>query len=195
MINVRLLMLLGVYVMSAGAASAETFLPQHDITLSGRIVAPSCQAQLDTNKLTFLLSKKGEPRRQTISLTLSECDISGLGIRFGSTVQTQHPERGVLKDSAKRPASDIWFTVGPVFRPEEKSLFSLATDSTDLVKGDGNTLYFKLGGQNYWFEVDESTGGQTLNFPFEVLLHRKNHSQPQNNDNYSANFALQLSYR
>ncbi|MDS7721608.1 hypothetical protein [Pantoea ananatis] len=191
--NVQRIIIFGIYVVSAAPAAEETFLPQHEVSFSGRIVAPSCQARLNTNKLTFHHGKVNEPRKQRVSLSLSECDISGLGVRFSTMVQPGHTERGVLKNSDNRPASNIWFTIGSLFN-EENSTFSLSSDSTDLIKGEGNTSYFKLGQQNYWFEVDKINRGP-LNFPFEVELHQKDNTGIRDNDDYSAIFSLQLSYR
>lgn len=194
--NVRQCLVAGFFwAVAVSVASAEMFLPQHEITFSGQVVAPSCQARLDTNKLVFSFEKE-ETRRQRVSLSVSGCDVSGLGVRFGATALTQYPERGILKDADNQPVTGAWFTIGPVIPSEDDTRFVLTADSTDLVKGEGDTRYFLLGRQIYWYDIkDEISDDQALSFPFDVVVHRGKNTQPQGQSEYSASFALQLSYR
>ncbi|WP_439413201.1 hypothetical protein, partial [Enterobacter ludwigii] len=80
-----LLVALGARMMPV--AEAETFLPEHDIIIRGKVVAPSCQAQLDTDSLRFDAAQKTggtgreKDERQVLTLRLGECEFNGIGLK------------------------------------------------------------------------------------------------------------------
>lgn len=198
------------------APAAETWLPARDITITGRVMAPSCQASLDTDTLTF----GGEPAarsqtapagkdddRQVLSLQLSECEFNGLGLKFKAEAQGDRPERGILRRQEDNAASQqMYFTLGPerVTPKADNFLQTLSPDSADLVKDAQGETYFRLNQDEYWFDMNATLkDGEVMSIPLVVQVHhsdeaaRKVSRNGQQNDegDLSANFTLQLSWR
>ncbi|MCU6244235.1 hypothetical protein, partial [Enterobacter asburiae] len=131
-------------------AAVETMLPERDITISGKVVAPSCQARLDNQMVSFTRRPVGVGKTQAtentldadtrhLQLQLSECDFDGLGMTFKADTVSGYPERGALRGKVDSAIStDSYYTLGPVEEEYNgRPLFSLSDDSAQMVKGDG----------------------------------------------------------
>lgn len=107
-------------------AAVETMLPERDITISGKVVAPSCQARLDSQMVSFTRRPAGvgetqatentlDAGTQHLQLQLSECDLDGLGMTFKADTVSGYPERGALRGKVDSAIStDSYYTLGPV---------------------------------------------------------------------------------
>lgn len=211
-----LCVLVMVIARTQDAPAAETWLPARDITITGRVIAPSCQAKLDTDTLTFGSKKtdgsrssasRGDDSRQTLTLQLSECEFNGLGLKFKADAQGEHPERGILRRQEDGAVSQrMYFTLGPqkVTAQADNLLQTLSPDSAALVKDAQGDTYFRLNQDEYWFDMNATLkDGEVMSIPLVVQVHHSDDStQKENRDSQrntegdlSANFTLQLSWR
>ena len=211
-----LCVLVMVIVRTQDAPAAETWLPARDITITGRVIAPSCQAKLDTDTLTFSAhaadgnpsgSQGQDDSRQTLTLQLSECEFNGLGLKFKAEAQGEHPERGMLRRQEDSAVSQrMYFTLGPqkVTTRADNLLQTLSPDSAALVKDAQGDTYFRLNQDEYWFDMNATLkDGEVMSIPLVVQVHHSDDStQKENRDSQrntegdlSANFTLQLSWR
>ncbi|KAF6706040.1 hypothetical protein G9387_06350 [Enterobacter hormaechei] len=207
-----LCLLVMVIARTQDAPAAETWLPARDITITGRVVAPSCQAKLDTDTLTFAdgslsSASRGDDSRQTLTLQLSECEFNGLGLKFKADAQGDHPERGILRRQEDSAVSQrMYFTLGPqkATAQADNLLQTLSPDSATLVKDAQGDTYYRLNQDEYWFDMNATLkDGEVMNIPLVVQVHHSDESsqkesrdREQNTEGeLSANFTLQLSWR
>ncbi|MBU9839243.1 hypothetical protein J1780_04630 [Rahnella aceris] len=197
-------------VTARAMPTPETFLPEQDITISGKVTAPSCQARLDTDSAVFhraatLANKTGAAEskgsaaenKQVISLVLSECDFDGLGLVFKAESLPGFPARGQLRGAeGGELTTAVWYTIGPG-ASEGDAVLKLSPDSPALDKGQVGEAYFRLNQEEYWFDVSASlSSGQVLNIPFDVLIHYDTDTTVESSDkSLVAQFTLQVSYR
>ncbi|KFD24797.1 hypothetical protein [Yokenella regensburgei] len=213
-----LCVLVMVIARTQDAPAAETWLPSRDITITGRVIAPSCQAHMDTDTLTFGTQKTdgsrssasrgdGDDSRQVLNLQLSECEFNGLGLKFKAEAQGEHPERGILRRQEDSAVSQqMYYTLGPqkATAQLDNLLQTLSPDSAALVKDAQGDTYFRLNQDEYWFDMNATLkDGEVMNIPLVVQVHHSDDSpQKENRDrqrntegDLSANFTLQLSWR
>lgn len=211
-----LCVLVMVIARTQNAPAAETWLPARDITITGRVMAPSCQASLDTDTLTFgagpvtdsqSVSTGKDWRSQVLNLQLGECEFNGLGLKFKADAQSAHPERGILRRQEDNAASQqMYFTLSPqkTSVKADALLQTLSPDSAALVKDGNGGEYFRLNEDEYWFDMNATLrGGEIMSIPLVVQVHhsddssQKGSSDRQRNTegDLSANFTLQLSWR
>lgn len=189
-------------------ATVETLLPERDITISGKVVAPSCQASLDTRAVSFTrrpdrvrkvqaAGNTPDADTQHLQLQLSECDFDGLGMTFKADTVPGYPERGALRGKVDSAFStDSYYTLGPVEEEYNgRPIYSLSDDSAQMVKGDGEERYFLLNEQTYWLDINASlSGGEIMKIPFDVKIH-STESGEGSKDDMEGYFTLQLSWR
>ncbi|ELD3253961.1 hypothetical protein QUR14_004366 [Enterobacter hormaechei] len=194
-------------------ASVETFLAEQEVTISGKVVAPSCQASLDTKTINFSRAEittdasknkmsvgVNVGNRKNLFLHLSECDFDGLGIMFKSEVLPGYQERGVLRVKADNSiATGSYYTIEPGSAVDNpgKDVFSLASDSASFVNDSNGHRYFMLNQQEYWVDVSASlTDGKVMIIPFEVAVHKLDDKASRVNlSRMEGRFTLQVSYR
>lgn len=215
--GLALCVLTALMAKSLPSSAAERFLPEKEITITGKVTAPSCQAQLDTDTLRFGPagnddSEDGrvpDDRRQVMNLRLSECEFNGLGLKFRAEAKGDYPERGILRGTVDNVESQrLYFTLGPQGGTEQTDnpLQRLSTDSADLVKDNHGGQYFRLNEDEYWYDMEATLhGGEVMTIPLEVQVHRarvvrtagdiKQHSGGRGDGALQAKFTLQLSYR
>lgn len=196
----------GMLMMQAHVSSisaAEIFLPRQEITMSGRVLEPSCKAAFDKGMLNFTLDGgKGAkmPESQTLTLQLSDCDLTGLGVKLDAPAWRGFPERGMLKGRQSGQGSEhLYYTIG--INVDKQNVFyplSFSTDSSEWVKhGDGG--YFHLNQEMYWLEVNGSLNNrEVMNIPFTVAIRQTEESEVKGgteDTEFNANFTLSLSYR
>jgi type 1 fimbria pilin len=160
------------------AAAAETFLPQGDITLSGRVTEPTCISRLAEDRLVFdAVEKKPE---KVLHLQLSACEAEDVGVALKSDYLPEMPERGVLLNTETRqPVSGGYFTVGP--------------DTTEKDR-DGKVRVYRLDQTQYWLGLDgQITDGGSVTLPFLVRMVPGEASGTATA--VDARFTLQVSYR
>lgn len=203
---------LGFACGNAAWAQGETFLPTHEITLSGKVTAPSCQAQLNAQTINFKLqrsevspkrgpdvSEKVDGSRQQLILQLSECEFDGVGLTFKADALPGYPERGMLTGMKSNTASTAtYYTIGPAKADYAgKPLFKVAADSAEWVKDNAGDLYFQLNQSQYWLEVKASLqGADVMNIPFNIDIHQLSGSSNKDLDEtLGGRFTLQLAYR
>lgn len=192
--------------MLCQTVSAETFLPEQDISLNGTVLVPSCKIRMDVENLMFSKEKAVDQASQRLSLRLSQCDIEGLNVMFRAATWSGYPDRGILKSRHTRQPSTNWhFRVAPE-RPQQKLStassdrpLSLAEKTSGLIKdtpirNNPEGQYFSLDGIPYEYSTLNIQQGQgELMIPFVVSLHSTgSHSV---NDDLDAAFAVQLTYR
>ncbi|MEQ4869442.1 hypothetical protein ABN137_26475, partial [Escherichia coli] len=184
----------------------ETFLAQQDITISGLVTAPTCQARLDTDRLSFSSSPpqakghpaaQGEDNSRVFTLSLSECEIDGLGVMFKAGSLPGYPSRGELRrvsDNAVFP--DVWYTIAPGESVQHESpVMVLSANSPALDKGPAGEGYFSLMEEQYWFDISATLrGSDIMTIPFDVQMHYAGDKTAMD-DSLDARFTLQLSYR
>lgn len=192
----------------------ETYLPAQDITISGRVTAPTCQARLDTDALKFRRPRprdgtvtRGEAgaaqgedgNRQVMRLLLSECEFDGLGLMFKAESLPGFPSRGGLRSADDNVLNNgAWYSVGPG-TPENRGEMALtpAPDSAALDRGPGGETYFRLNQEMYWFGLSATLKGEeSMSIPFEVRMHYAGDGVARKQGELlSARFTLQVSYR
>ncbi|WP_329911917.1 hypothetical protein [Serratia quinivorans] len=202
-------------VMAARAMPApETFLPEQDITISGKVTAPSCQAMLKENMLQFQLDTSGgargfspggeerknaDTRQQVMSLELSECEFDGLGVRFQAESLPGFPARGGLRGVLGGELNtSTWYTVGPgVPFGKDELVLKLAADSPALETGQPGETYFRLNQEEYWFDASATLqAGEAMQLPFVVQMHSAPEAGAEKpGEDLEARFTLQLSWR
>lgn len=186
--------------------SAETFLPEQDISLNGTVLVPSCKIRMDTENLRFSKEKAVNQASQRLTLRLSQCDIEGLNVMFRADTWSGYPDRGILKSRGTRQPSTVWhFRIAPEKQQtrataSETRTLSLAGKTSGLIKDtpiksdNPEGRYFSLDGIEYEYSTLNIQQGQgTLIIPFVVSLHSI--GEHPVNDDLDATFALQLTYR
>lgn len=182
-------------------AAIETRLPKQPITISGRVIAPSCQAKLETDTVTLTAVQQDGKRApqeagQHLALSLSECDFDGIGIAFYAETVAGHPERGVLRRTCDhRIQPEAYYTLGFGDGQNNHSALysSLSMDSALMEKGQTGARYFSLNRETYWLDVTASLSrDEKLRIPLIVEAHAKSSDI---DDDLAGHFAVQLSWR
>lgn len=206
--------------LKAGVAQAvpETYLAMQDITLSGRVTAPSCTVRLDNSQLKFgaqegsnasVDTKAGngsdshDNATQTLMLNVSECDADGVGMLFKADYWPQMPVRGVLRATSGHQASEAWYyTLSPGRESDDAWPLKLARDSEkteaekDQSVSDGSE-YYRLSEVNYWYDLKKPLrDGDEMVIPLTVTLHQvRTKDRKSVQGDLEATFTIQLSWR
>lgn len=198
-----------------GAAEAEAFLPMQDISVNGKVIAPTCSARFEEDYLRFAKTARGvgeprdiEDRTRTLRLNLSQCDVDGIGVMFTAEFWPDFPARGRLRDKATQRPSEVWYyLLAPadkrggdaawplLLSPDSPALETEKQHGNDNAQGDRR--YFSLNKVNYWYDVKTPPKeNEVLVIPFTVSVHHsvKRVNEPAQGE-LDATFTLQLSYR
>lgn len=191
-------------------AATETFLAAQDITLSGKVTAPSCTVKLENDRMTFSRQQDNrETASQTLLLNLSQCEADGVGVTFKAEHWPDNPVRGTLSGSQSRQRDNGWYyTLSPGTDNGENGEANwpmrLADDSPALQKdnqagGDKTNVYFSLAEVNYWYDLKAPMKeGDVRVIPFQVQVHQsmKKEKQATSPDEaLESTFTMQISWR
>lgn len=189
-------------------AATETFLASQDITLSGKVTAPSCTVKLENEQMTFSRRQEGkEAASQTLLLNLSQCEADGVGVTFKAEHWPDNPVRGTLSGKQSHQRDGGWYYtlspgVGGGDGGEAAWPMRLADDSPALQKdkqtGDENhNVYFSLAEVNYWYDLKAPMNyGDVRVIPFQVRVHRSMTKDKQlADDMLESTFTMQISWR
>lgn len=199
--------------LTAGIVQAgpETSLAMQDITLHGRVTAPSCTVRFENSQLTFAAMGQGNNKEgmtsgaatQVLKLQVSECNADGIGMRFAAEHWPEMPVRGMLRSVAGRTASEaMYYTLGP--GDESDATWPLKRvqneDVPEVKKGQTQgeeRRYYRLSGDTYWYDFKTPLQGDSDRMiPLAVELHparqKDNKTAPRDT---SGTFTLELSWR
>ncbi|MEL5428880.1 hypothetical protein [Serratia nevei] len=191
-------------------AATETFLAAQDITLSGKVTAPSCTVKLENDRMTFSRQQDNrETASQTLRLNLSQCEADGVGVTFKAEHWPDNPVRGTLSGAQSRQREEGWYyTLSPGTDSGENGEaewpMRLADDSPALQKdkqasGDKSDVYFSLAEVNYWYDLKAPMKeGDVRVIPFQVQVHQDITKERQGthiNEALESTFTLQISWR
>lgn len=178
---------------------AETFLPPHDIHISGTVVSPGCTVAAAKTTMVFGDSSAGpltrEALTQRVPLTLGACDFNGLGLSLRAETLAGEETHGLLRrERDNQTSTTVYYTVGPVALTD----WRLAADSATPVKVVDGQAQFRLDGETYWYEAPLLSGQDLLPVPVAVTLHDASGRQADSmsvSDALLGRFTLTLSYR
>lgn len=191
-------------------AATETFLAAQDITLSGRVTAPSCTVKLENDRMTF--SRRQDSREtasQTLLLNLSQCEADGVGVTFKAEYWPDNPVRGTLNGAQSRQREEgLYYTLSPGKDNGESGEadwpMRLADDSPALQKdkqasGNKTDVYFSLAEVNYWYDLKAPMKeGDVRVIPFQVQVHQimtKAKQAVAADEALESTFTMQISWR
>ncbi|MBH2767761.1 hypothetical protein I5Q31_11075 [Serratia marcescens] len=171
---------------------AEMFLPSQSLTVSGEVMAPSCTARLEDDRVEFRLGPEAgaTPLTRSLRLHLSACEVDEVGVTLRARHWPDLPNRGSLTDPQTQRRSLAWYyTVGP-----DLTAIRLSVDSPALLNDRGvatDGRYFALSDVTYWLGIrDEVT------VPLTVEVHREaGVSNAQTPLSMTETFMLTVSYR
>lgn len=222
MIPGLLLCALVTFWLRVGVAQAvpETYLAMQDITLSGRVTAPSCTVRLDDNQLKFSAPEDGDVTSgtkvgngsdgnhhdgatQTLRLNVSECDADGVGMLFKADYWPEMPVRGTLRTTPGHQASEaLYFTLSPGRESDDTWPLKLARDSekTEAEKDQpvsDDSQYYRLSEVNYWYDLKKPLrDGDEMVIPLTVTLHQVRMKENKSaRGDLEGTFTIQLSWR
>ncbi|WP_273830923.1 hypothetical protein [Serratia bockelmannii] len=205
--GLALCLMLGNTVRPGDALAArESALQAQDITVSGRVTAPSCAARLANEDMVFELrsdASRAAPEQHTLQLQLSDCEVEGVGVTLKAEHWAQSPARGLLRtlDTQHLEVTPWYYTVAPgESDSQDPSLpLRLADDTPPLEKDglDAPARDFSLNQVTYWYDArDTLTAGGTAVIPLTVTVRQvEGQKTASSRDGLGATFTVQLSYR
>lgn len=191
-------------------AATESFLAAQDITLSGKVTAPSCTVRLENDRMTFSRQQGSkESSTQTLRLNLSQCEADGVGVTFKAEHWPDNPVRGTLSGAQSRRREEGWYyTLSPGTDSGENGEaewpMRLADDSPALQKdkqagGEKTDVYFSLAEVHYWYDLKAPMKeGDVRVIPFQVQVHHgvtKERQATSADESLESTFTMQISWR
>lgn len=189
-------------------AATETFLAAQDITVSGKVTAPSCVVKLENDRMTFRRQQDNrQTASQTLLLNLSQCEADGVGVTFKAEHWPDNPVRGTLSGAVSRQREQGWYyTLSPGTDSGEDGESTwpmrLAEDSPALQNDkqagdDKHEVYFSLAEVNYWYDLKAPMKeGDVRVIPFQVQVHQRATKERLSSDEaLESTFTMQISWR
>lgn len=191
-------------------AATETFLAAQDITLNGRVTAPSCTVKLENDRMTFSRQRDNkEMASQTLLLNLSQCEADGVGVTFKAEHWPDNQVRGTLTGTQSRQRDNDWYYTlspgtdsganGEAIWPMHLAEDSPALQQDKQAGGDKHEVYFSLAEVNYWYDLKTPMKeGDVRVIPFQVQVHQditKERQAMSTGDMLESTFTMQISWR
>lgn len=191
----------------AGAATGS-FLAPRDITLIGRVTAPSCTVRLENSRMQFGSVAPGQPRRdapQQLNIAVSECDADGVGLLLKAEHWPDMPQRGILRSVPGREVSDsLYYTVAP--GQESDEAWPLVAVREHAQQGqqpaaqrreNDDKPYFLLSAVRYWYNLKfPMKEGDERIIPLTVTVHQASGSVDKTaQEELNGTFTIELSWR